>query len=237
MKLKQICLILPLMVTSITATANQMPANPPKTVFEFSTEINRTIEKDVMQAVVYSRKTGKQLPDLKKSVSLHLNKVIDNAKKQSDIELEANGVRNFVNYDNNNKPDGWVAEGQVYLKSKNFEALAKVLEQLDSEVAISDIYFNVSPEKAKTLENEMILDVLKQFKHKAEVVQAGLNAKNYVLTDVKLDTPNGNLDQFEVRSFAMMARSVRPASAKEELSLEPGKATLSARASGKVQFE
>ncbi|MDQ6568733.1 MAG: SIMPL domain-containing protein, partial [Haemophilus parahaemolyticus] len=144
------------------------------------------------------------------------------------------GISNRVNYNEKGKVDGWIAEGYIHLKSKNFSSIEKVLEGLSNQVAINDIRFSVSPETMKVLEDELTLEVIKRFKHKAEVVQKGLNAKGYQLVDVQLNTLNSEGTYYGVRPMMAMAKS---ANYSEEMPLEAGKETISATASGKVKFE
>lgn len=238
MKLSKAFIILPLFIANL-ASASETIADKNTSVgssFEFSTEVRREVEKDLMQATVFSRKTGKSLADLRKSVSKNLNQTIESVKQYSTIQLESGGIRNVVNYSNNGKIDGWITEGRIHLKSKDFEAMAKVLENLSSEMAIDDIYFSVSPEKIASLEDEMTLEIIKQFQHKADVIQKGLKLDKYRLTNVRLETPNGEESYFNARPLAAMAKSA-DSFEKERLPLEAGKATISARATGQIVFE
>lgn len=237
--MKKIFAILPLALATMTVFAeNGAETNITETMngstFEFSTQVSRTVERDLMQATVYSRKTGKSLAELKKGVSADLNKVLAFAKQQANVEVQTDGISNHANYNEKGKVDGWVAEGYINLKSKDFEAMAKVLENLGDNVAISSVNFSVSPEKMAALEDEMTLDIIKQFQHKAEVIQKGLQAKNYRLTNVQLHTPNGQ-NYGENRPLMAMAKMER--SAMDEMPLEAGKETISATASGKIKFE
>lgn len=232
MKLNQYLAILPLAFASVIASAeNETAAAPAEVQFHFATQVSRTVDNDLMQAVVFSRKTGKSLPELRQGVSSSLNKVLESTKQQPSIEVQAEGVTNYANYDNKGKVDGWVAEGRISLKSKDFEAMAKVLENLGENVAISDISFSVSPEKMVALEDEMTAEAIKQFQHKAEVVRKSLNAKNYRLANVDLDTPNGANQGDYLRPEAYMAKS---AMAESAMPMESGKTTVSAEAKGSI---
>ena len=114
MKLKKIFAILPLAVATLSVSAEspiEAQSTNEATTFQFSTEVSRTVEKDLMQATVYSRKNGKSLEALKKDVSANLNKVIEQAKAYQDIEVQAEGITNYVNYNEKQKVDGWIAEG------------------------------------------------------------------------------------------------------------------------------
>lgn len=235
MKLKQLFAILPLAAASVAATAETADMNKGST-FNFSTQVHRTVEKDLMQAEVYSRKSGKNLADLKKSVSENLNKVLEQAKKHADIEISADGLSNYADYDNKGKVIGWVAEGGITLKSKNFDAIAAVLDNLGDNVAIRYVDFSVSPEKMASLEDEMTVEIIKQFQHKAAVIQKSLNAKSYVLSDIHLNTPNGTGNRPEARMYAAEMTAAKFASA-DSVPVVAGKETISANASGKVVFE
>ncbi|VEI48551.1 periplasmic/secreted protein [Actinobacillus equuli] len=74
-------------------TTNSMP-----TQFSFSTEVSRTVEKDLMRAMVYSQKVGKSLSELKSTVSTNLNKVIADAKPYMGIKIQTEGVSSYPNY-------------------------------------------------------------------------------------------------------------------------------------------
>lgn len=239
MKLRNYLAVLPLAFTSLAASAEteNTPNNDTSSVFHFSTNVSRTVEKDLMHADVYSRKTGKNLAELKKAVSADLNKVLELAKQDSSIEVTAEGISNYADYNSKGKVIGWVAEGHVQLKGKNFESIANVLENLGENVAINSIYFSVSPEKTKALEDEMTLEIIQQFQHKAALIQKGLKANKYVLSDVRLDTPNSPNSGYPApRMYAMEAVSSKMKSG-DELPLEAGKETIQASASGKVKFE
>ncbi|QLB18276.1 SIMPL domain-containing protein [Mannheimia granulomatis] len=244
MKLKNFLTILPLAVATMSASAETATAeNKEKTsTFNFSTEVSRTVDKDLMQANVYSRKSGKSLPELKKSVSLNLNRVLEEAKKYPNIEVQAEGLTNNVNYNSKGNIDGWETTGSINLKSKDFEAMAAVLENLGKDVAISYIDFSVSPEKMASLEDEMTLEIIHKFQHKADIIQKGLGAKKYKLSNINIQTPNdGGANHPYYRQERMYAMAAAPkmseSNSMEQIPLEAGKTTISASASGNVEFE
>ncbi|HDV7284281.1 TPA: SIMPL domain-containing protein [Mannheimia haemolytica] len=239
MKLKNFLTILPLAVaTAVTsAETNTVEHKDKPASFNFSTEVSRTVEKDVMQASVYSQKSGKSLPELKKFVSENLNRVLVEAKKHPSIEVQAEGVTNHVNYNNKGNIDGWDTSGSIQLKSKDFDAMAAVLENLGKDVAIRYIDFSVSPEKMASLEDEMTLEIISKFQHKADVIQKALGAKTYKLVNINIQTPNdGGRPYYEHRAMYAVS-SMAQSKSMDEIPLEAGKTTISATASGSVEFE
>ncbi|MEG9499452.1 SIMPL domain-containing protein [Mannheimia indoligenes] len=251
MKLKNFLTILPLALTTVAAfaeTATTEAASAGTVVsaekkqasnFSFSTKVTRSVEQDLMQATVYSQKSGKSLPELKKSVSQNLNQVLELAKKHPAIEVQAEGISNNANYNNKGNIDGWQAYGSVSLKSKDFNAMAEVLENLSKDVAIQSIYFGVSPEKIASLEEEMLLEVIKKFQDKAKIIQKALGAKKYRLSMVNLQTPSdGGYEYGSPRMASAMYAAEQAAMGKSaDMPLEAGKTTISAAASGSVDFE
>ena len=233
MNLKKFFIILPFVGASLATSAEVLTDVNQATMFQFSAEASRTVEKDLMDVSLYSRKSGKSLVNLKNEVSVNLNKVLAAVKQYPEIEVKVDGISNRVNYNEKGKVDGWIAEGYINLKSKNFLSIEKVLEGLSNQVAINDIRFSVSPETMKVLEDELTLEVIKRFKYKAEVVQKSLNAKGYQLVDVQLNTLNSE-GTYGVRPMMAMDKS---ANYSEEMPLEAGKEIISATASGKVKFE
>ena len=232
MKLTHLFAALPLAFAPLAfAETAQLQTN--HSVFHFSAQVEKVVEKDLMFAEVSSRKAGQRLSELKNSVSANLNKVVEAAKKETEIQIATNGVSHYPEYNSKGKVTGWVAEGRVMLEGKNFEAIANVLENLGDDIAINYIQFTVSPEKQAQFEDELTREAVQQLQHKSDIIQQQLKAKRYVLSDIKLTTPNGHYDE------PMMARSYMLESAKSakiDMPLEADKARLQAVASGQVTF-
>lgn len=216
-----------------------------KTEFYFSTDVTREVEQDSMQASLSSRKEGKSVKELKSQVNEKLNKVMDLIKQYPSIEVSSNGIRTYPTYytQKNGKRliENWVAEGELVLKSKDLESMAKVLDNLGDNASIDNVSFSVSKEKLASLEDEMTLEIIQQFQHKAEVIQKGLNAKKYTLQNVRLNTPRdietslGFNFSVEERALTKMALSSDKTS--EPMILIPGKQIIKASADGSIQFE
>lgn len=219
----------------LTFAAFSAHAESPKStgaVLNFSTEVSRTVEKDIIVVSLFNHKTGKNLSELKQQISANLNKVIDAAPKEQGIEFE-NTFSQYANYDSKGKITGWSASGYLYLESKNTEAVAKILDNLGSEVGIEYISFKVSPEKLRALEDEMMLEIIQQFQHKAELIKKGLNASKYTLVNVNLSNPLVQHRDYGHRMYEAASKK----SADVSIPLEAGKQTISATASGNVVFE
>lgn len=122
MKLTHLFAALPLAFAPLAfAETTQLQTN--HSVFHFSAQVEKVVEKDLMFAEVSSRKAGQRLSELKNSVSANLNKVVEAAKKETGIQIATNGVSHYPEYNSKGKVTGWVAEGRVLLEGKNFRRL------------------------------------------------------------------------------------------------------------------
>lgn len=203
--------------------------------FHFSTQIQRTVEKDVVRAELYSRQSGKSLSELSKGVNSNLNTLIKQLKSQPEIEFSLQNIRHYADYDNKGKMTGWVAEGSISVKSQNTEAIAKILDNLGESIAIRYIDFSISPEKMTALEEEMLQELIQQFQHRAALLSKTLNASKYKLHNVHLNLPNTPHSASPIQT--RMYSAANNDNFQAGIMLEAGKITLSATASGEVIFE
>ncbi|MDP8099550.1 SIMPL domain-containing protein [Pasteurella atlantica] len=237
MKLQKYLIILPLIIASFSVLAQEKKSNDEyKSTFQFSTEVRRTVDKDLMSASVYSRKTGKSLVELRAFVSKNLNEVLELAKKYPTIEVEATGIQNYPHY-KKEKVKGWEAQGDIRFKSKDFEAMEKLLNGLGDEIALNSIDFSVSPEKRAVLEDEMTAEMIKKLQHKAEIIKKGLNAESYLLVNIQLDSINNTPRLYRGQMAQMTYASKSSFQDEDSLPLEAGKETVISHASGTVKFK
>ena len=249
LNLKKYWAVLPLAIaTQFMVHAEEQAKNDDnKTEFYFSTNVTREIEQDLMKATLSSRKEGKSVKELKSEVNGKLNKVMDLIKQYPSIEVRSDGIRTYPNYytQKNGKRliEHWIAEGELVLKSKDLESMAKVLEGLEDNITIEDVSFSVSKEKLASLEDEMTLEIIQQFQHKAEIIQKGLNVKKYTLKNVRLDSPSdraifsGANYYFAESAITSQRRRDSEEKTSQPMILIPGKQVINANATGTIQFE
>ena len=249
LNLKKYWAVLPLTIaTPFMVHAEEQAKNDDnKTEFYFSTNVTREIEQDLMKATLSSRKEGKSVKELKSEVNGKLNKVMDLIKQYPSIEVRSDGIRTYPNYytQKNGKRliEHWIAEGELVLKSKDLESMAKVLEGLEDNITIEDVSFSVSKEKLASLEDEMTLEIIQQFQHKAEIIQKGLNVKKYTLKNVRLDSPSdraifsGANYYFAESAITSQRRRDSEEKTSQPMILIPGKQVINANATGTIQFE
>lgn len=236
MTLKNLLLPIYLLTSLVSfATANIPPEKINGSTFQISTQVHRSVEKDIIRAELYTRTSGKSLNELKKTLSINLNKAIEQLKTQPTIEFSLQNIKNYPDYDNKGKMTGWVSEGSISLKSKDPDAIAKVLDNLSDKIAIRYLDFSISAEKMAKLEDEMIQELIQNLQQKATLISAALNTKKYTLHKVQLSLPNNVLTSSPIQ--ARMYSAINNDTSRESIPLDAGKMYLSATASGEIIFE
>lgn len=182
-----------------------MPALAENTIVQqtnlisFNAEVEKSIERDLLNVRLFYQVDGKNLSDLNKSISERLNQAVAIAKAQSAVEIKGNSRNTYVRYNDEGKKTGWTARAELVLESKDYQALSDVINSLDGILAIEDMNATISPEKLMAVENELTQEAIEKFKKKATLIQNSLQMKNYRILDLDISSVN---EPAPIRAYA-----------------------------------
>lgn len=237
MKLKSLSLILlalPFSTSVLAENTSTQQAN----IVSFSTEVEKNIERDLLNVRLFYQVEGKDLSDLNKTISERLNKAVGVVKEQSAVEIKGNSRNTTVRYAEDGKKNGWIARATLVLESKDFQALSNVMASLDGILAVEDVSAALSSEKLMGVENELTQEAIEKFKNKATLIQQSLQMKNYRILDLEISSAN---ELTPIRAYASprMAKvgilSAESAAA-DSAFLENGKETVRVRANARIEL-
>lgn len=238
MKLKAFSLALLALPFSLSVLAENS-ANPPSNIVSFSTEVEKNIERDLLNVRLFYQVDGKNLADLNKTISERLNKAVNIIKEQSAVEIKENFRNTTVRYNNEGKKNGWVARATLVLESKDFQALSNVVTSLDGILAVEDMNATLSSEKLMGVENELTQETIEKFKKKATLIQQSLQMKNYRILDLEISSAN---EAAPIRAYAspraakVAMLSAEAMSGADNAFLENGKETVRVRANARIEL-
>ncbi|NBH75893.1 SIMPL domain-containing protein [Rodentibacter pneumotropicus] len=238
MKLKAFGLALLALPLSLSALAENS-ANPPSNIVSFSTEVEKNIERDLLNVRLFYQVDGKNLADLNKTISERLNKAVNIIKEQSAVEIKENFRNTTVRYDNEGKKNGWVARATLVLESKDFQALSNVITSLDGILAVEEMNATLSSEKLMGIENALTQETIEKFKKKATLIQQSLQMKNYRILDLEISSAN---EAAPIRAYAspraakVAMLSAEAMSGADNAFLENGKETVRVRANARIEL-
>lgn len=237
MKLKTLALAV-LALPFSTATLAENTITKPAQIVSFNTEVEREIERDLLQVRLFYQVDGKNLSDLNKTISERLNKAVAIAKEQSAVEIKGNSRNTSVRYDAQGKKNGWIARAELVLESKDFQAISNVISILDDVMAVEDVNASISSEKLMSVENELTQAAIEKFKKKADLIQNSLKMKDYRILDLDISSVN---EQMPIRAYGT-ARAAKVATLSADYAgadqafLENGKETVRIRANARIEL-
>lgn len=236
MKLKSLSVALLALPFTLPALAENTQSAVQNNVVSFNAEVEKEVSRDLLQVTLFYQTEGANLTELNKVINERLSKALTIAKKESAVEVKNHFRNTNVRYNNQGKQSGWVDRVELVLESKDFQALSKVIGELDGVMAVESTNALVSSETLMSLENELTQAALEKFKTKAQLIQNSLNMKGYQILD--LDVSSVNEQAFGARPYMVqaMAKSAEMSTmdSSDNAYLENGKEKIKARISARI---
>ncbi|GJH42321.1 Predicted periplasmic/secreted protein [Pasteurella canis] len=231
MKLKHLTLALLALPFAVSATTEHLPSN----IVTFSAEVEKEVNQDLIQVIMFTQEEGKDVGILNKNVTERMNAAIALVKKQNVVHIQSQDHNTQVRYGKDGKQNGWISRAELVLQSKDSVALAKLISELNNQLMIERLYASVSPDTLTALENEMTEAVLQKFEQKAKVIQNSLKSKGYKVIELNLSTPH-NLGQSPRPYANKMMRATLSSYDTDAMELEAGKTQIRAEVQAKIEL-
>lgn len=238
MKLKIFSLALLALPFSTAVFAENVASITQANIVSFSTEVEKNIERDLLNVRLFYQVEGKNLSELNQTISERLNKAVSIVKEQSAVEIKGNFRNTTVRYDNEGKKNGWIARATLVLESQDFQALSNVVGSLDDVLAVEDVNATLSSEKLMGVENELTQQAIEKFKNKATLIQNSLQMKNYRILDLDISSVNepAPIRAYAAPRAAKMAMLSAEAAGADNAFSENGKETVRVRANARIEL-
>jgi len=171
-------------------------------------------------------------------VDQQLRKVVDSviaeAKQQEVVNVSSSHYRVYPTSDRKGAISGWRGQAEIKLESTDIQAAGELATQLSDRMAVSRLYFSVSPEARAQYEKELLSDAIDNFKQRAQVITDNMGFASYQYKEVNVGGSGANY--MPVGRSAMMASSDVMSSApmQEKLALESGTEHISVSVNGSI---
>lgn len=176
MKMLKTTLVIALAAGATSATfADDMSSNNMLDIVSFRTSVNKEVKHNYWQATVFTQTQSDTLAKANTQVNQTLQKALATLKNEKDVQVKNNDIYSRVHYNDKDKQDGWIVNGNLTLRSDSSEALSKALTDLKGTMAVQGMQSGVSKAKLAKLDNELIQKALAQFKKKAEFITESMD--------------------------------------------------------------
>ena len=224
-----LAILLFLLGAPMYATADEKPAYDR---IGFSTSAGTDVENDTMTAILYMRKEGPDPAPLADEVNKAIGAALQRAKQEAAVTATTLDYQTNPTYQDG-RTVGWEVRQSIRLESKSPEPLAKLIGELQADLALGSVAYSISPERLKEYEDRLIDHALAAFRSRAERVAKGLGRSQYRIVNVQINT--GGRPQPRAMPIMAMAKSAVAAAAPP--SFEPGKDRVEVEVSGTIELQ
>jgi predicted secreted protein len=148
------------------------------------------MEVDNMHATLYVEDEDANPVRLADNVNKIVAEAVKTAKAVSQVTTRTGGYQTYPVYDKT-RIVRWRARSELILKSGDFKALSDLVGKLQSTLKLGGIYFSVSPEARKKVEDELTTAAIEDFKRRADLVALSFGARGYKVKDAAVNTDGG----------------------------------------------
>lgn len=190
------------------------------------------VENDTMIASLYAQEEGSKATVLSNRVNHNINWALEKLKQYKNIKVETESYSTQPVY-NKSQIIAWRVKQSIRLESKEMSLMSEVLGELQQQLKLGGISFDVSPEKREEQNRVLIDQALTAYSNRALQIANKLKSDRYKIVTMNVSTST-NAGQYRHRpATAMMAEaavSITPEVAK-------GDQTLMVRVSGTIELE
>ncbi|WP_180060156.1 SIMPL domain-containing protein [Acinetobacter sp. YH12128] len=233
--MRKIILSTVLLASGLGLAAATQAADPLNyNIVNIQADATRQVSNDQMHAVLYIEKSNKQPAELATQINQLMTQAVNTARKYPAVKIETGSQSTYPIYDNDSrKLKEWRGRAEVRLESTDFKAASQLVSELQQNFQTQSISFSVSDAQRKKVENELMVEVSKNFQQRAQALAQAWNKSGYNLVNINLNT--SNYGGQPVPRMAMMKAASADAIPEQEMAGGESKITVSAN--GSIQFK
>ncbi len=187
------------------------------------------VDNDTLIAVLYAQQEGTEPGLLSDGVNRLITQAVNEAKRNEDIKVQTLGYRTSPIYQQQ-RLAGWRVRQSIRLQSMNSESLSRLLNKLQSSLALESVSYKISPEQRESVEEALTLQAIEAFRKRAELVTKQLGRSDYRLVEMTIQSS----DQTPLPMRANMMALERAAAAP---TLAAGSQTVQIEVIGTIELQ
>ncbi len=223
---------LPLLVLFFTASnvyANDTALNYNQISLDASASTD--VENDTMIVSLYAQEEGSKAAKLSEAVNKKINNALTILKQHKAIKVETESYSTTPVY-NKGQIISWRVKQSIRLESKDMPLMSELIGELQQQLKLSQISFDVSREKNEQ-ETQLLIDqALDAYNKRATQISNTLKSGSYKIVNMNVSTSTSAQPYYR-KSRAMMADAVSLAAPE----IAKGDKTLTVRVNGTIEIK
>lgn len=190
------------------------------------------VANDTMIVSLFSQEEGSKASVLSDRVNETINNALTSLKQHKAIKVETENYSTTPVY-NKNQIVSWRVRQSIRLESEDMTLLSEVIGELQQQLKLSQVSFDVSREKSEQETQVLIDQALLAYNKRATQIAKTLKARHYKIVNMSVSTSTSAQPYRYKNTRAMMAEAA-PVAAPE---IAKGEKTLTVRVSGTIELE
>lgn len=191
------------------------------------------VDNDTMIVSLYVQEEGSKASVLSDRVNKRINAALKRIEQYPSVKVETESYSTNPVY-NNSKIVAWRVRQSIKLESRDLALLSELLGELQRQLKLSSIGFDVSRDKREEYTKRLIDKALSAFSERAGQIARQLEFSSYKIVNMNVSTSGSNPHYKHRAMTAMMADTEASVAAP---AIAGGKRTLSVRVSGTIELE
>lgn len=200
----------------------------------FETAAARTVPNDLLQATL----TAQARDTTPAAVAHKLNRdtaaALKLAARYPGVKLSSGWQSTHPAYGKDNQPEGWQGEARLELESRDFEAAAALIGDLQATLQLQNLRFSVAPDTRRKLEDALTQEALDAFRQRGEVVRGALGASSFRIVNISLGQQGGLPRPRYAEAMPLLAARAQAVPAPE---FSAGDSELALHVSGTIELD
>jgi predicted secreted protein len=203
-------------------------AASPMNRVSFQVERSRDVANDWIHAVVGITAEDTDSTRLADHVNQTMARALSLAKAATNVRVKSGGYSTHPVHEGG-KLRRWRASQDLILESADVDRVTNLVGALQNELQLRSIRFEVSPQKRRAAEDELLVEALAAFRARGDIIRESLGARGYEIVQISVDTGGP-----PVRPMMMETRAM---SAVAPPALEGGSSRLVVHVRGSIELE
>ena len=221
-------------VVALLLSPNLYAHEPVKDYNQISLEATASaeVDNDTMIVSLYAQEEGSKAASLSDKVNKKINWALQQVKQHAGIKVETESYSTSPVY-KKSQIIAWRVKQSIKLESTNMSLMSEVLGQLQQQLKLAGITFDVSRDKREQETQQLIDQALSAYDKRASQIANKLKHDGYKIVTMHVSTTTSPIQSRYRNSAMMMAESSSVVSPK----MAAGDRTLSVRVNGTIELK
>lgn len=218
----------------IASSAALADTAPPQGVLSLTASASIEVTKDLLSVTFSTTKDGTDANAVQAQLKQALDAALGEAKKAArpgQLDVQTGGFSLYPRYAAKGGISGWQGTAQVIVEGRDMAAIGQLSARI-ATMTIASVDFRLSKEASQKVEGDVTGEAIARYRGKATEYAKQFGYASYSIREVNVATGDAQQVYPKARMTAMSS-----ATASDPLSVEPGKALVTATVNGTVQMK